>query len=226
MSANQGFYIVTKDSTAGIFRIYKYTFASAQLTFQTIATSNDYGHGSLMLSDTQLFVISTGASALSISFNKITFGSNSAEWTGTLAWPTAPWSIGTCETLLSSDNSKLYIFTTYGNIQLLNFISISMTDGRQLGTWYKSNSKVTKIQGSAQYGNYIVASYYSISPISYQLMILDVSQSKFICKTFNGTVLNQVGIDPNSGRYFALYLWLFFLSFIDHNKHYFSFLHL
>ena len=199
MSAKQGFYVVTKDSTAGISRIYKYTFAPAQLTYQTIAASYDYGHGSLMLSDTQLFVISTGPSALTISFNKITFGSNSAEWTGTLAWPTASWSIGLCETLLSSDNSKLYIFAPYGNTMLMYFITISMTDGSQLGTWYKSNSYVNSIQGSAQYGNYIVV---SINDAAYHLMILDVSQFIFSFKTFNGVGFNQVGIDTNSGRYF------------------------
>ena len=199
MSANQGFYVVTKDSSFGIFRIYKYTFTPAQLTYQTIATSYDYGHGSLMLSDTQLFVISTGPSPANISFNKITFGSISAEWTGTFAWPTASWSLGLCETLLSSDNSKLYIIAPYGNTMLMYFISISMTDGSQLGTWYKSNSYVSSIQGSAQYGNYIVVSFYDGY---YYLMILDVSQFIFSFKKFDGTVLNQIGIDTNSGRYF------------------------
>ena len=224
MSANQGFYVVTKDSTAGIFRIYKYTFAPAQLTYQTIATSYDYGHESLMLSDTQLFVISTGASALNISFNKITFESNSAEWTGTLVWPTSSWSIGFSETLLSSDNSKLYIFAAYENNQLIYFISISMADGSQLGTWYKSNSNIRSIQGSVQYGNYIVVSFYDVSNTeSYQLMILNVSQSKFILKKFTGSALKQVGIDTNSGRYFSLYLWLYSLYLIDLNRYNFSF---
>ena len=82
---------------------------------------------------------------------------------------------------------------------LMYFISISMADGSQLGTWYKSNSYVSNIQGSAQYGNYIVVSFYDGV---YYLMILDVSQFIFSFKRFNGAVLNQIGIDTNSGRYF------------------------
>ena len=199
ISNNQGFYVISQNLKSSNPIIYKYVFNTSQLTFKTISSYAGYGHGSFMLSDTQLFLLAVGSiSSSDLYFNKLSYASTAADWTSRLSWPTSLWTLGLSETLLSSDKTKLYIFPAYGNPRYLYFMSIRLTDGGKVDTWYKSNLSVDKVFGSAQYGNYIVIAA-EWSPNNC-LMLVDLSKSTFNLKGFTGGNLKQVVVDPSTGR--------------------------
>ena len=152
-----------------------------------------------MLSDTQLFLLAVDSTSSSdLYFNKVSYAGTVTDWTSKLSWPTSSWTLRLSETLLSSDKTKLYIFPAYGNPLYLYFMSIRLMDGGKVDTWYKSDSNIARVLGSAQYGNYVVVSA-DISPTIY-LMLVDLSKSTFSFKQFTGTSLYQVGVDSNTGR--------------------------
>ena len=197
MSNKQGFYYTAISSTGTtIVRIYKYLFNSQILTYQSIPSYDVWGHGWIMLSETQLFGLWFDTSLSNLYFNKFTFGSTSAEWTAKLTLSLNSTSLS--ETFVSNDKTKLYIFTTLISPQYLYFIQVSIADGGKVGTWYKSDTAINRVRDSAQYGNYIVASLNGVS--SHFLMLFDLSLFTFSFKIFSGNSIYGVGVDSSSGR--------------------------
>ena len=194
-------YIISRSSNSNFPIIYKYDFdnQSSSIKYQSIGSFSSYGYGSIMLNDSELFMlIFDSISPGNLYFNKITFGNTVADWTSKLTWSVAPCAIGVSETLLSSDKTKLYIFSALGNPKYLNYILVNLANGSKADTWYRSDTIITRVCGSAQYGNYIVVSVQGDS--LYSLVMMDLSQSSFSFKQFSGNSLSEVTIETSTGR--------------------------
>ena len=202
MSSNSKIlFIISQASNVNLPIIYKYDFDNQSLTlkFQTIGSFSGYGHGSIMLNDSQLFMlIFDSTTSGNLYFNKITFGNTVTDWTSKLTWSVTSWAIGISETLLSSDKTKLYIFSALGNPKYLNFMLVNLVDGTKADTWYRSDTTITRVCGSAQYGNYIVISTQEAT--LYFLVMIDLSQLSFSFKQFSGNSLSEVTIETSTGR--------------------------
>ena len=139
--------------------IYRYTFSSSSAQCQPI-TNIYYGRGSLMISNSQFFVLSTTkTSPYNLQMYKITFSLTSVDWANQmLCGDPVRWNSNTAESMLSSDGSTIYSLFTYGGsiFRYLYFCGLSVSDGRVTTTRYKSDDGIAEIYGSALNGDYIV----------------------------------------------------------------------
>ena len=114
-------------------------------------------YGQLKIDDNQLFLIGNEpSSAYTLHYYKITFGDVSVDWANKISWTGGSWSASNSESLLSSDNSLIYTFATFGSTQYLYFITFSTSTGNVVGSRYKSSSTWTGAWEAVlnQYSNY------------------------------------------------------------------------
>ena len=98
--------------------------------------------------------------------------------------------------MLSSDGSTIYSFFTFGVTTYLYFVGLSVSDGSITTTRFKSSAAVSYVWGSALNGDYIVTTTQTQTSI----VIYSISSSAFTIKSFSGSLLRGLGVDPSSGR--------------------------
>ena len=138
--------------------IYEYTFSSSTAQWQKI-TNIKNGYGSLMISNSQFFVLGAdSASPFNLQLYKITFSSVSVDWANQIACISGTWASAASGSMLSTDGSTIYLFFIYSPslTTYLYFCGLSVSDGSVTTTRYKSSASVTYAYGSALNGDYAV----------------------------------------------------------------------
>ena len=191
--------MLTGKSATGNLNICKYIFSiSNSAQCQEVTSIYLYAYGQLMLSSGTFYFVGYDSISYSLRFYKATFGNAFVDWGNKILCST-----GTCystysESIISSDSSKIYSFSTYGNtLTYMYFVTFSTINGNVIGSRYKSNNIWGGIYGSTLNDANIVITA-SCSPFN-QLIVYDTQTSVFIIKQFSST-LYQLTVDPNSGR--------------------------
>ena len=221
MSDGTGFYLIAKSSSLTSPLIYKWSNSeTTQVKSQTITNFKEYAFGQYMLSDSELFFF--GIDSLSdLHFYKVTFGNTDVDWAYKLTCPSSLCVLRPSESQLSSDNSKLYIITAYGNPKNLYFLELMVSDGSKVGSWYKSNqSEFAGVSGSAIMGDYIAASIVlSSTTTTYNLVLQNLISSEFKIYTFSGTIIYGLWVDAYSERYYSLISFIFWKLYFTLDSH-------
>ena len=148
-----------------------------------------------MVSPTQFFLLGADISSpYTLHIYKITFGSTAVDWANKQGCSSGTWVVFYSESLLSSDNSTLYSFYSYGPVKYLYFAAFSVSSGSVSNIRYKSSVSTLYARGSALNGDYIVVSVYY--PVS--LLIYSISINTFVIKISSS--IKGWGVDPSSGR--------------------------
>ena len=190
-----GYFVFGRDSSM-FAKICKYTFSSSTAQWQKI-TNIKNGYGSLMISNSQFFVLGAdSASPFNLQLYKITFSSVSVDWANQIACISGTWASAASGSMLSTDGSTIYLFFIYSPslTTYLYFCGLSVSDGSVTTTRYKSSASVTYAYGSALNGDYAVATTLN------SLIIYSISSSTFTIKSCSGPSLCGWGVEPSSGR--------------------------
>ena len=110
----------------------------------------------------------------------------------------AIWDTSLSESLLSNDGTKIFNLFTYGDgtTYYLYFATFKESDGTIDGSRYKSSTGCSKVFGSAQKEEFIVATVYC-NP-SFYLVIVNSTSSIFTFLKFSGQGL--YGAAPQSNK--------------------------
>ena len=193
-----GYFVIGSQISSPYYaKLCKYTFSLSSAQCQTI-NNIEIGYGHLMISNSQFFVLGTAtASPYNLRMYKITFSLTSVNWANQIACNLGTWTTSYSESVLSSDGSTIYSFSTFGVTRYLYFCGLSASDGSVATTRYKSSATILEVQGSALNGDYVVLA--TTSTLS--IVIYSISSSTFTIKTFpSGNYLYGWGVEPSSGR--------------------------
>ena len=128
---------------------------------------------------------------------KYTFERINADWANAIAW-SAIWQTDISESLLSIDKSKIYSFFIFGSsVNYLHFASFSVSSGSIIDTRYKSSGSITKVEGSAQNGNYILVTLSDNT--LYYVLTLNTASFTFNLEKYSASIFGW-GVDASSGR--------------------------
>ena len=85
----------------------------------------------MKLSENKFFWFGLYASSNNLHLYSVTYGSTSSNWSAKMIWPSSSCSLFSGESLLSSDNSKIYSFISFGGASAshMYFLSIHAVDG-------------------------------------------------------------------------------------------------
>ena len=151
-----------------------------------------------MISNSQFFVLGVSTtSPYNLQMFKITFSLTSVNWANQIACSAGTWTAYDSESVLSSDGSTIYSFSTFGVTTYLYFLGLSVSDGSVTTTRFRSSASVLYILGSALNGDYVVATTYPSTSAS--IVIYRISSSTFTIKSFSGS-LHGWWVEPSSGR--------------------------
>ena len=201
LTDNSGYFVI-QYYTDGHPHVLKYSFSSPTTNqHYTINSMYYYGYGSLMISNTELFLITiTSISPCYLMLIKLTFANTSADWVKKMSCS------GDCTiyyswSLLSTDKSKIYTLYSYRQSYIWNiyFSSFQKLDGTIIGNRYQSAfwSSSYDVYGSVLNGDNIVATLYCDSPY---LVIYNIPSDSFVFKSFSGNYLYDVAIENGSNR--------------------------
>ena len=197
MQDNSGFYILSLNAFSGKVNIWRYLFStSASMQWQEITDVSGYAYSQLMITTSLFFIGTDTTTPYPLRFYKVTFGQTAVDWESKMLCSSATWSTHPSESLISNDNSKIYIIFMYGNPWFIYFASFNVTNGNIIGTRYKSSQNCANIYGSAQTENYL---FFSGDCTPYVLGIFDKNANTFIFKQFTG-YLTQLTKELASGR--------------------------
>ena len=200
LSTGLGYYFAATCSTDTLTYLWKYLFSSTTTaSCQKITTMDVIAYGQLRINDNQLFLIGNEPlSTYHLQYYKITFGNTAVDWANKISWASGSWSVSNSESLLSSDNSLIYTFATFGSTQYLYFITFSTSTGSVVGSRYKSSSTWTGAWKAVLTGDFI---WLSITCTNDSLLIFNIVTSQFIIKQFTGAAFSGFGLEPINGRY-------------------------
>ena len=151
-----------------------------------------------MISDSEFFMIGNHpSSTYDLHFYKFTFLNANVDWANILSWASGTWSSSESESVLSSDNSKIYSFFIFGSTRYLYFATFAVSNGNVLSSRYKSNIGWAGVYGSASNGNSIMT---IIMRTTYSLLIFDTTTSSITIKDFIGDLYGWT-VDTSSGRW-------------------------
>ena len=183
-------YIIPK--SGGYPYLWKYMFStslSAQCQLMNSLYFNNYGQW--ILSNDKVFIAgSHPVSPYYFHYYKITFGNTALDWVSKFSW-TSGWGTSYSETIVDSTNTYIYIFNyiQVSSTTRTYFIILSIADGSTVGSRYMSSSSLGIINGLAQSGNYLMATWDS------GVVIVDLTSFTFTIKTFSEK-LYDVAVDP------------------------------
>ena len=181
--------------------------SSASASCQRISTNIYYPNWQLKISDSQYFFLGMNSLTYELYYVKATFGNTSTDWVNKISCSMdSAWSLSFSESQLSSDNTKIYSFATYGGTTVgksIFFITFTLSDGSVSGTRYKSAVLWTAVYGSVLTGNYLITTSYCSGPF---IVIFDTVLSSFTVRVFSGSYLYGLAIDKSSGRYFLIFI--------------------
>ena len=193
LSDSSGYFInLSSDSYPYYAILCKYTFSSSNAQWQSV--SNIYiGNGSLMLSNTQFFLLGRDySSPYPLHMYKIKFSSTSVEWANKMYCTSSYWNSDFADSLLSKDGLNMYLFFNNENPKYIYFVSLSVSTGSVASTWYKSNFG-GYVYGSTLNDNYVIAAAFSY------LLIYSISLDSFAIK-YTYIHICDWEVEPTSGR--------------------------
>ena len=157
MSDNMDYYINWSNSLNQT-AVWKYLTPSNQYICYDFSQINKSFYGSLMLSDDLLFLTGkdTSTSAL-FHMYMISFISNSYNWANTISCST-DCSYYLRESIQSSDDSKIYSLFLLELSPNAYFITLNSTNGKAIGSRYKSSISWSSTYGSTRNGDNLVFS--------------------------------------------------------------------
>ena len=185
MSNNMDFYI-NLSNEVNQTAIWKYLASSNQ--YQCYGFSKIYKtfDGCLMLSDDQLFLMGKDASTSTLFHTyMINFSTNSYNWANTISCLT-DCSNYLQESILSSDNSKIYHLFILELNPNAYFITLNSTDGSAIGSKYKSSISWSSTLGSTRNGDNLVFSV--MWSQTYYLFIYNTNSSSFSINLWNANL--------------------------------------
>ena len=184
---NSGYFVISKNSNSLPY-LWKYLFStSSSAQWQQVNTISNYAYGQLMINNNEFFISGTDpATPYHLHYYKITFGNTAVDWANKMLWTSGTWSTSSSEVLLDISNSYIYNFSIYKNSSnYLYFVALALSDGSVVGSRYKSSVSCGSVYGSAQTGNYLVA---TVSSSSGLLVIVDKTTFTFTFRGFNGVL--------------------------------------
>ena len=128
-------------------------------------------------------------------YYKVTFGTEAVDWATKMLWGSSYWEVGLSEILVNSDNTKLYNFSIFGYSLYIHFVTLDVTNGALVGSHYISNMIWSNVYGSAQAGDYIIA---TVNCEKDKVVIFNVGSNKFSIWFFNG-ILYGAAYDSANG---------------------------
>ena len=196
MSDNINFYI-NLSSSANEAAIWKYFASSTQYKCYDFSQISKTFNGSLMLSDDQLFLTGKDASTSTLFHTyMINFSTNSYSWANTISCST-DCSNYLQESIQSSDNSKIYSLFILELSPNAYFITLNSTDGKAIGSRYKSSISWSNDVGSARNGDNLVFSVKWSQ--ANNLFIYNTNSSSFSIKSWNANSYGMT-IEPSTNR--------------------------
>ena len=194
LSDNSGYFINLSPGSDPRYAILcKYTFSSSSAQWQSI-TNIYLGYGSLMLSNTQFFILGRDYSPpYTLHMYKIKFSSTSVEWANKMYCTSSSWNSYYSESLLSKDGSNMYLFFAYGNSAYIYFATLSVSTGSVTSARYKSTFSGYSVFGSTLNDDYAIAT------ANNYLLIYSIPSTSFTTKYIANTIYDWE-TDPTSGR--------------------------
>ena len=159
LSDSSGYFISGRNIALNSALVWRYIISASPLTScQAISTFGTFAKDYYKISDSQLFLIgSEPSSPYSLLLYKYAFGNTFTDWVSKMSWQSGIWAVHTAETMISSDNLKIYSFYLYGSVNVyIYFVTLSVSDGSVLGSRYKSSIAWSNIYGSKINGDYLL----------------------------------------------------------------------
>ena len=102
-----------------------------------------------------------------------------------MSWQSGTWAVNAAETMISSDNSKIYSFYLYGSAPAyIYFVTLSVSNGSVLGSRYKSNIAWSNIYGSQINGDYLLV---NTNWVNQFITFVNTATSVIINRAFAGS---------------------------------------
>ena len=157
-----------------------------------------YAYGQLKIADGQFYFVGIGpTSPFPLHFNKITFGNSVSDWSYKMTCWSGTWGASESDSVLSSDSLKIYSVFNYGPSSYAFFVTLKTANGSVLGSRYKSDIGWNYIGGIILNGDYLVFTSAWSSPY---LILFNTATSTILAKSFSGSYLYELGVEPTSGR--------------------------
>ena len=196
MSNNMGYYIDFMDPY-GKASIWLYLTLSNTFNCYEFPSIRLNSYGDLMLNDDQLFLMGQDVSTLTLfHIYKITFNTGAYNWAKQISW-SSDWAPSFAESILNSDNSKIYSLFLLESNPYAYFITLNATDGSAVDSRYKSNISWSYVFGSVRDANNVVFS--ALWSQLWYLFVYDTSLSKLSINRWKGC-LYRMTLEPSTNR--------------------------
>ena len=199
LSDNSGYYIISLKFLSKCPWLWKFLFsASTTSQCQEIPSLYYYAEGAIILSDSQLFMLSKESSASNVHFYKITFGDNNVSWANKIIWYTDSCDLSYSKSVTSENKSKIYSFFSFGTKAYLHFITFNTTDGTVVGSSFISSIVWDYSLGVIVIDSFIVA--ISLWNSIYNAILINLNTYSFVIRGFTGEAVFWGAVNLTSRR--------------------------
>ena len=196
MSDNMDYYINLSNSTNQT-AVWKYFVSSNQYKCYDFSQISKTFYGTIMLNDDQLFLTGKDASTSSLFHTyMINFNTNSYNWANTISCST-DCSINLQESIESSDNSKIYSLLLLELSPNAYFFTLNSTNGKAIGSKYKSSISWVSALGSTRNGDSLAFSVEWSQ--TYYLFIFNTNSSAFSINSWKANLYGMT-VEPSTNR--------------------------
>ena len=196
MSNNMDYYINLSNSNNQA-AIWRYFVSSSQYKCYDFSQISKTFNGCLMLSDDQLFLTGKDASTSTLFHTyMINFSANSYNWANTISC-SIDCNYYLQESIESSDNSKIYSLFILELNPNAYFITLNSTDGKAIGSRYRSSISWSNDVGSARNGDNLVFSVKWSQ--EYNLFIYNTNSSAFSINSWNADFYGMI-TEPSTNK--------------------------
>ena len=177
--------------------IWKYLNSASTFSWIELPSIVNYSYSSMVFNNDYLFLIGKDISTVTqFHMYKVSFSYSSYYWGKKLSW-ISDCSPSSSESLLSSDESKIYSLFILESTPYAYFVTLSSIDGSVVGSRYKSSISWSYVLGSTKSGSYLLFLAYCSS--TYNLFIYNTDSSTFSINSWTAYLIG-ITTEPSSGK--------------------------